>query len=92
MWSQHSGASNASPGENVTDHEERLHQIEKAWADLDCAQTDDKQHVVVVTMNSGTETMAIHTVNTPPALAQQLLQIALMHTTDTSPEQQRSLH
>lgn len=76
----------------MTDHEERLHQIEKAWADLDCARTDAQQHIVVVTMHSGIEAMQIHTINTPPELARQLLQIALMHTTETNPEQQRSMH
>lgn len=63
----------------MTDEEALQKQIEKARQELDCALIDDSHHIVMISMNSSTQTMAIHFINTIPELASELLKLSSVH-------------
>jgi hypothetical protein len=55
-------------------------QIEQCLKDLDCARTDDDQHVIMISHNSRTQMLAIRFINTEPMLANNLFRISLAET------------
>lgn len=63
----------------MTDEEALQKQIEKARHELDCALIDDAQHIVMISMNSSTQMMAIHFINTIPELADELIKLSSVH-------------
>lgn len=71
------------PGEFVSDQEERRQKVEEARKYLDAALTDDGVHIVMVSMQDETKTMAVHIINTVRPVATQLLQVAAMYTAET---------
>ena len=54
-----------------------LGQVEKARHAIDSTLTNDAFRVVMVTFDAFTNIMQIHTINTPPELAQQMMHTSL---------------
>ena len=63
--------------------EDRKTKIEEAKKYLDSVLTDEGLHVVMVSMQDSTKTMAVHVINASPEIATGMLQVAATFTAPT---------